>query len=873
MKPKKLILSAFGPFAGETVVDFSALGESGLFLITGDTGAGKTTLFDAIAFALYAIPSGGDKRRDVSAFRSHFADAKTETYVELTFEHRGRHYTVRRNPTYVRAGYKTPRTHDAAMTCAESGETWDGASIVTQAVTELLGLDAQQFRQTMMIAQGDFLRILHATSAERERIFEEIFSATIYDRIETEITQRWKAARDARREALIKYDQSFAAMRLDVDDPILPLKDAPDRAGEAESMLEDRCKALEKQLKALEKQLENAENARKAAQDTLSTGRMINENIDRLQRAEADLKLAEEKAPEIAILAAQKSAAEQAREVSRLYETAARLDEEKSRQEQIQNQNQKKLTFAQAEAEKAEKLFAQAAGDWNRLPNMKIRAEGLKKSTLDLEKLSGLVTETREAYLRHRSARKDAQAAQEQYNRTFDGFMRSQAGLLAQELKDGTPCPVCGSTRHPAPCPLSPAAATQDMVERAQQTLRLRAEAEQKLSGECLQLKARSYELHAAIQTALGREVNISNAADEAKNAQDEYAVLAADIARIERSYRAAELSVNQARKNLAAAQSAVKTLSEQLDHLKSDLQQAKVRCEETRIERGFLTEQDYLSARRDDREISRLQSQVEGHARQMESLNGLLSDLRPRWQDQTRIDLAQAAETLQNAEEHRAAVQRDYQSLRTLCEVNQSALKRLKSIVRELNAAREQFGMLDNLYRTVTGQLADAEKLAFETYILKYYFRRVILAANERLSRMSAGRFYLSSQEEPARRSTKTGLGLDVFDSFTNQKRDVKTLSGGESFLASLSLALGFADVVQAASGGVRLDTMLIDEGFGTLDDETLMRAMAALVRLTEGDRLVGVISHVPMLRDMIDARLLITRTESGASRCEIVK
>jgi len=204
---------------------------------------------------------------------------------------------------------------------------------------------------------------------------------------------------------------------------------------------------------------------------------------------------------------------------------------------------------------------------------------------------------------------------------------------------------------------------------------------------------------------------------------------------------------------------------------------------------------------------------------------------------------------------------------------VNAASLKRLKAVARELDAARDRYSMLDNLYRTVTGQLAEAEKIAFETYILKYYFRRVILAANERLGRMSAGRFYLSCQEEPVKRNTKSGLGLDVFDSFTNHKRDVKTLSGGESFLASLALALGFADVVQASAGGVRLDAMFIDEGFGTLDEETLMRAMSVLVRLTEGDRLVGVISHVPSLRETIDAKILLRRTGNGDSKCEVVR
>lgn len=265
MKPIKLTLSAFGPFAGEMTVDFAALGSSGLFLISGETGAGKTTLFDGISFALYGSASGGSDRRDSSAFRSHFAASKTETFAELTFEHRGRTYTVRRNPTYVRQGYKTPRTHDAHMTCAETGESASGAREVTTAITELLGLDEKQFRQTMMIAQGDFLRILHAGSAERERIFEEVFGTQLYDRIEREVSQRWKTARDARRDALLKYDQLFTSLRLDADDPLCELRTAPDRADEAAALLDERCKSASAALKAQEKSLVKTEADRKTA--------------------------------------------------------------------------------------------------------------------------------------------------------------------------------------------------------------------------------------------------------------------------------------------------------------------------------------------------------------------------------------------------------------------------------------------------------------------------------------------------------------------------------------------------------------------------------------------------------------------------------
>jgi len=872
MKPIKLTLSAFGPFAGLTEVDFSALGSGGLFLISGETGSGKTTLFDGISFALYGSASGGDKRRDASAFRSHFASAKTETFVELTFEHRGKTYTVRRNPTYVREGYKTPRTHDAYMVCAETGESWDGVKEVTQAVNELLGLDETQFRQTMMIAQGDFLRILHAGSVERERIFEEIFGTQLYDRIERSVTQRWKNARDALKEARLKYDQIFGAMRVD-DAEILELRSAPDRAAEAAQLLEEHCKEGAKLLRKYEKELARIEDAKKKVQERLSTGRMINDGVDSLARTEADLLRTIAREGEIQKLSAQRQAAERAREVAKLYDAASRLENERERQKNQLAQSKAKLEQERAAAVAAEERFAQAAAGWNDLPGLRVRAENLKKSVDDLAKLSALVDKTRKEYLKRNAARKALEAAQAQYSAVFDAFMHSQAGLLAKELREGEPCPVCGSVNHPKKCALSAQSASQQDVERAQRTVNERTEAEQTLAAECVQLKARSYELHQAIESALGRGVNISDAEGEAKSAREEYMALCAKISAAEKDYRAAETAVNAARKQLASAQSACDTLSAQLTRMEGELAEAKKRCERARIENGFATEMEYIAARMEDREISRLQSVIEDHARTRKTLTESASQLREKWQGREKIDLTAAAGELNAVEAQRAEMFSLRQAMATECEVNASALKRLKIIVRELTEAQAQHSMLDNLYRTLTGQLPEAQKIAFETYILQYYFRRVIAAANDRLGRMSAGRFYLSCQEDPVRRNTKSGLGLDVFDAYTNRKRDVKTLSGGESFLASLSLALGFADVVQASAGGVRLDAMFIDEGFGTLDDETLMRAMNVLMRLTEGDRMVGVISHVPALRESIDAKILLRRTANGDSKCEIVR
>lgn len=877
MKPLKLTLSAFGPFAKETTVDFTRLGGRGLFLITGDTGAGKTTLFDGIAFALYGMASGGGERRDPSAFRSHFADAKTETFAELVFEHRGKTYTVRRNPTYIRQGYKTPRAHDAGMVCAESGEVWDGAREVTQAVIELLGLDEKQFRQTMMIAQGDFLRILHAKSDEREKIFEEIFGTQLYDHIERCVTERWKGVRDARRETMLRYEQLFGSMKLDAqregEAAILAFSGAPDRADEAAEAFRALCEADSEELQRLNGEAEIADALRMKAQEVLQTGRMMNFALDRLAEARRQLAFENRREEEIMALAVEKIAAEKARAVGRAEESSARLAGECKRMQVNLAEARARMADAEKTCAAAEARFAQAAVEWEKQPEAMVRAKNLKRAVGELRILTGLVDRTRAAYVRHKQEAKAVAEAQAQYDRVFERFMRSQAGLLARSLEEGKPCPVCGSLHHPTPCPMPAQSASEEDVDRAQRLLKERMESEQVVSADCLKLKTQSLEQRKMIEDMLGCDVNISDAPGEEMSVQEEYHALCANLEAAEKNYRAAEREVTRARKELAAAQSAGETLASHLKHLERESAAAQQEYFRAMERAGFGDEESYRTAQRSDEEIGRLQSRVEEYDRNRAALRATIAELSEHTKDQEKVDLEAAAALVEERRTKCERVQALRQALATRVEVNQAVLKRLRAIARELVRVRGEFDLYDNLYRTLTGQLAGANKLSFETYILQYYFRRVVAEANKRLTRMSAGRFYLHCQEEASRKNVKTGLGLDVYDAFTNLKRDVKTLSGGESFLASLALALGFADVVQASSGGVALDAIFIDEGFGTLDEETLMRAMNALLQLSEGDRLVGIISHVAQLRELIDAKIVVTRNASGTSAVQVLK
>ena len=1134
MRPIRLKLSAFGPYGKTAEVDFSRL--SGLFLITGDTGAGKTTLFDGVSFALYGAASGGDARRDSASFRSHFADPKTPTFAELTFSHLGKTYFIHRNPTYLREGLKTPKQHDAEMTCLDDGRQWLGAREVTQAVTALLGLDEKQFRQTMMIAQGDFLRILHAKSDERERIFEEVFGTQAYSRLSRSLKERWSEKRAAREQSLVRYGQLFEELRLDGGGPdaqaLKALAAAPDRADEAAALLTALCEADAEKLDALDAEILRAEANRKAAQERLNTGRMVNDGLSRLAQTRAQLAEAEAQSETMGALSMERDAAERARRAAKFEEETARIREEGVSRRRRLDEERARLSAAAAELDAAEAALAATEADWQALPALRTRidrlsradqalrraetlsrrvaqaretlkqaqerraeaeralraaeaaqteaaagrarAEVLSRAAESLKRLAALSEETDRAEADYRAAKADADAARAEADAAFDAFMGSQAARLARSLREGEPCPVCGSRAHPAPHPAAEGAPNEDGVRLAQQRSEKMDAQARRLSAEAVARRAQLLELNQSLTAELGREIAPAEAPGESRRAaaearallvridetaetlrrariaaeaadaearrgseslaadqaslrallqeaqaamareegsdgfirtnsaarptdaalsaqredaaeagtpdtlaasdssaadargyadangtsrhsgealaaqrgdateadalgnsaaldgsavdargyvdangtsrrsgealsarredaternesaafppSGESSAVAADIPspeailsrrgeverelgalnarveRVERERRAAEERAKAARSGRDGARSACDTLDAQCERLRSDWLKAKADFAAALSEQGFADEAEYRAARRDDGQISRMQSKIEAHAQSLQALGQSLSELRQRWEGAQPVDFDAAGRALAEAEEALAQRRTERQALSTRAEVNRSALKRLKAEAVRLGRVRAEFGLCDNLYRTVSGQLAGAERISLETYVLQYYFRRVVAAANQRLTRMSAGRFYLECRMEEGKKNTRSGLGLNVLDAYTNRERDVKTLSGGESFLASLALALGFADVVQASSGGVRLDTMFIDEGFGTLDEETLSRAMAALTRLTEGDRLVGVISHVAQLRESIDSQIIVRGSPSGS-------
>ena len=1114
MRPIELTMSAFGPYAGVETLDFTRLGSRGLFLINGDTGAGKTTLFDAITFALYGEGSGGSDRRSSRSFRSDFADDRTDTWVRFIFEHQGMRYAILRSPAYRRKNNKNETKPKAEMECLDDGRTWVNVREVGQQVTEILGLDQKQFSQVAMIAQGDFLKILNAKSDARQEIFRRIFDTQVYADItravgdlRSEAVREEEAARaeyaglagqidlspeaDAERFAMLAQSPVYAGALADALEETLAADEAS--AGEVRRAREARAKALEElsaerangvttnegleelaradrrlrellskrqEMDALEARVELArraasieplrENARRGAS-------RLDQCIQELAEARRQQAELEGKGPEMDALAERLALAERAAGITSLQDILGREQATLTEAEAAATAARERMRDLEARRPEMEALDARvalarrAAGVlslWNdrsreaarsgELARAAAEAEGawqtastaLEKATVArdaaqaelprgqeltrraeaLERALPAFPECRKAgealgkalgQLEAAQAKRDLAAAT--YASLFDRYLMDQAGVLAERLAPGEACLVCGSTVHPAPArhiedapgrdAVDAAAAARDAADKAAlQAAEAVSRRRQNLDNlqkqlpsgpgdaqdageareaacrvELKNLKAETEALQKAFEDADAaqrqtekdlaaasrqRESALADAKAQAERAEaakqawesalkdagfdgeaafldarlpDDELAAAADALEAYRTNRqvaasaldaATEALGQQTRKfedaaaawrvalsgsdfpheeayraallppeKLQQGQKALETYRRDLllsrtrvDHGEKNLANQRSQSEEAfqawqnaLSDNGFEGETACRDALMESGELLSANEKVKTYREALSSARAGKDSLDARWRDAKPVDLSALDDRAKALRREGDEAQAKLTVLDRRVSLNRRTLEQLRQSADRIGAADARYEIVEDLRRTLTGHLTGSrEKVSFENYILQYYFRRVIAEANRRLSRMSEGRFRLCLKPSESG-NTVGGLGLNVFDSCTRRERDVQTLSGGESFVASLALALGFADVVQARSGGVQLDTLFIDEGFGSLDDETLNRAINALDGLAEGNRLVGVISHVDLLKQRIDRRITVTRAADGSSHARI--
>lgn len=874
MRPISLKLCAFGPYGGEETVDFARLGEAGVFLVTGDTGAGKSSIFDAITFALFGNVSGGKEKRAARTLRSDFAAGDAPTYVEFCFSHRGKRYTLRRSPEYLRPNKKqkdkwVTQPHEASLVEQPGGQSWDGPAQVAARVQELLGLDEAQFLQTAMIAQGDFRKILYAESAERTRIFRRIFDTELYSRWAEQVQKHAQQAKQSCE--LQRREYAAWAAQAQCSPP----------AGQEERFWELRQSAAHwEMLDALLRAQIERDAAEQAARQ-----RTITEIDTRLSWANAQAAKAELQQAGIAQLAlererlrtlearqeemaARQSAVERALAAERAAPYARQAQRLRAQAEKAAGEAadlRDRAVESTAKRQEAEAAWQAVRQETEAAGAQETRAVRLEQALPLLEQGGAVFLRLGQAQVRARRAIAGKQQAEEAYQRLSGAFLRAQAGLMAEALQPGVPCPVCGSTEHPRLAELSREAPREEEVRRAERT---RAQAEREASEAAAGAQgeqSRLYALLGQLEALTGKRLAPEKLAGYAEVYRQEVTSLRETLRRLSARAEAAEKdSRTQALREqeaLARAEEAEK----RRDAAEAEARQGEVEWQEQRTAAGFSDLAAYRAAYMPEAALFAAQQMVQRYAEELAAVRRTCAQLAERWGGEAPPNMAALRAQMRELELQKGREAAAERMLDRRLQQNREAQERLCACAARCQAAEADYAAWEDLRRTMQGVIPGARKVTMEAYILQFYFRRVIAAANRRLQRMSRGRFRLKTQETGGARA-QTGLDLDVFDADTGKARDVRTLSGGESFLASLCLALGFADVVQGSRGGVQLDTLFIDEGFGALDEQTLRTAMQVLLELASGSRLVGIISHVGALRDAIDRKILVQKTPTGS-------
>lgn len=868
MKPISLTVCAFGPYAKEQKIDFSVFEKQGVFLITGDTGAGKTTVFDAISFALFGESSGGAGRRTVRSFRSDYASPTEETYAEFTFAHRGRVYTVRRSPEYERPAKRGDGTvkniASAVLHCDSPAETVIGIDAVNSRVKDLIGLNREQFAQTVMIAQGDFLKILNAKSEERKRLFQQIFDTGIY----ASLQQRLK---DLNREC-IENDKQF---RTRAQEAMTAVACEPEReqaaqlkeyAGEAKfashvlALTEALIKAQQEDLGSTAAQRRNAEERVSSLMQMLTAGENRNADIMSLAAMQDRLIAHNSKQPEMDLKAAELQQARRAAQIVPLFTERASAKKEKDTAE-------KNIALWQAEKDKesaallpAEEKFRQAAEALKKRPELLIRAEAVKKSVPGVK----LLKQKRKAMAQTAEKAKQAIETETREAHTYEdmrlAFYRSQSVLLASMLREGEPCPVCGSKTHPTPAKGEGETVTKETLDAVEERYKEAAARSAALASDIRVLES---EVNA--QTAHLREAGIDPEADPAELLLEE-AFLQRQATQLEKEEAEARTQKEKIQKALERAVTSLETEKEHAARKETEVQRlsGEIRAECTRL--GFISEEAAYGAIRSAAATDTLGKELDAFHAERRSLEDRIALIKDKYESLEPADIDFIRREKAAAESEKTVLAEKETLLFRNVSVNTDVQKRLKELLHKKEKDAKRWTLINDLYAACSGQISSHVKVSFETYVQQFYFKQVITAANLRLHKLTDGDFTLRCKTEAKNLRSQSGLDLDVFDRNTNAWRDVSTLSGGESFLASMALALGLSDVAQALSGGIRLEAMFIDEGFGSLDDAALNKAVELLSDLADGSRLVGVISHVSELKERIPQKLIVRKTVNGS-------
>ena len=875
-------------------------------------------IFDAITFALYGNPSGTS--RDASMLRSKYADASTPTEVIMEFIHNGEIYKIRRNPDYERPAKRgtgmVKQNADAELICPD-GKTYSKVREVDKKILALLGIDRKQFSQIVMLAQGDFMQLLLADTKQRQEIFRELFQTKFYQLIQNRLKSDSKNVYGACMDAKKSIEQYIADIRCEetsIHHPQLELA----RGGKLSiekviELLGHIIEADEKDENASKDRLADLDDRTASVNEKIGTARtaaQIKSKKEKLQEqevklitAEADAKekLKDEDAEKDKIASLKKAADDQERELPKyeVYEELcinlqAAKKELSSYENQLAEKNRVIEALKTSIAQMKDEL-AQIDGDDNLdLITRQIADETALQSELsdlqkDLKALRQLEKEYKTAVDRYEEKRALYEKANTEYVQANRLFMDAQAGLLAKTLQDGIPCPVCGSVEHPDPAVLPVEAPTEESLKKAKKQLDKAMEEANSASGNVNgiqgKMDTKKESISSQVNKLLGgvtfeeaeakaeeikasskeKEEHLNNRLTTLKKNAKRKKALEEKIPMEEEQLKQSESEKTDLSIKIAASKAKAKGLEKQACDAKSELthkdKDEALQCI-AKIKKDYTAKEKALEALQ--AEYNRVSEEYKNVVKEIKVLSDQLKDM----DDYSLPELEEERASITAERNKLLEAQKRYNASLT---ANRTILKNIIASNKEYNELETKYRWISSLSNTANGLISGKDKIMLETYIQTTYFERIIRRANLRFMIMSDGQYELKRSEDAENLKSQSGLELSVIDHYNGTTRSVKTLSGGESFLASLSLALGLSDEIQSSAGGVQIDTMFVDEGFGTLDADALEQAYSALASLTDGHRLVGIISHVDTLKEKISKQIVVTKERTGGSSAKI--
>lgn len=851
MRLKKLIMQAFGPFKDKVVIDFEKDKiDKGLLLITGDTGAGKTTIFDAICYALYGNTSGDT--REANSLRSDWASNDMDTYVDLEFYYKNKLYEIKRSPEYTRKKKNgIGETKQVATSEANiNGKIITKLTDVNKEIESLIGLDYKQFRQVAMLSQGEFSKFLLAPSLEKTTIFRKIFNTEFYDLFQNKLKSNMLSKKDEIEKIKDKIETERKNLEsiiniygLSNDETINILtKEIQNKSDEVILAKKERDKVNDEKTK-LSTEISNINKMNK----NILIYEDVNHKLDELIKNNLDINKEKEKYNYNINIATYITNI-----LDKLTSSNKLLNDKKEKY----NQNKKDLELKQKEYNEKEDYFRKIENYVEYADKLNTEINYLINKNKDYDNYISKVSELELVKKEYKSLVNEYQKQESLYENMRMKYYLNISVEIAETLKDGEECPVCGSKEHPRLATEVECNYTKKDIEECEKNLKKIDNSKKLKEASIEQINKIIKEFNFKENINIVEEKNKNNELLNQKRKEKE---------KLDIEFREISSIKQKLSSMIKSLESSINIFKDDIESLEKDIKEYNVKLDNLYSENNTNYE-DYQNNKLDKYELNSLKSKIDNYDSCKKEYESTIKLLEPEVNGKKVIDVKEKENQLNELIELYSKNDNLYASLNATLEKLKSSTSNIKNYLKDNKQVQDEYNVIKLLSDTANGTLTGKQRITFENYVQSYFMQSVLVEANKRLIKMTDSRYELKRKETETKLNVKTGLDFSIFDSYTGKERDVSSLSGGEKFKASLALALGLSDTISNTHGGIRIDSLFIDEGFGSLDTESLNQALNILTDLSSNDKLIGVISHVTELISRIDNKIIVNKTSNGS-------